>query len=158
MEIKEKNVKAFLDVIAKSEGTFGKGDNGYNMCVGRTFFADYSEHPNPHVYIASIKDYSSAAGRYQLLFRYWKIYRETLKLDNCEGGAFGKIAQDKVAIEQIKERHALKDVESGNFDEAIKKVANCWASLPGGCQHHEDNTMSFLRTAFLVSGGTLNQA
>ena len=62
-------IKAFLDLIAFSEGTKGKGDNGYNVIVGGDLFSDYTDHPRKKVYIKSIDNYSTAAGRYQILSR-----------------------------------------------------------------------------------------
>ena len=38
-----KNRKAFLDMIAHSEGTAGHGDDGYNVMVGGKLFDDYSK-------------------------------------------------------------------------------------------------------------------
>jgi muramidase (phage lysozyme) len=149
-----KNLKAFLDVIAKSEGTFGKGDDGYNVMVGGRLFEDYSRHPHPKVWINSINNYSSASGRYQLLYRYWLVYLEKLHLERCEGGSFGKIAQDLCAIQQIKERKALADIEAGRLASALEKVSNIWASLPGGVQH-QTTTVASLTKAFVDSGGVL---
>lgn len=153
--INEANRKAFLTMIAVSEGTKGIGDDGYNVEVGGSVFGDYSCHPHPRVYIKSIDKYSTAAGRYQLLFKYFEVYRKMLDLDSCKGGAFGKEAQDIIAIQQIRERHALNDVDEGNFDEAVAKCSSIWASLPGGCQRRLCNTIGSLRASYVSAGGTV---
>ena len=44
---------------------------------------------------------------------------------------FSANSQDKVAIQQIKERGALADIEEGTVDLAIGLCSNIWASLPG---------------------------
>ena len=150
------NRKAFLDVIAHSEGTKGVGDDGYNVVVGGTLFHDYSQHPNQRVWIPRLGVYSTAAGKYQLLYRYWIVYMETLSLHLFKSGAFGPEAQDKVALQQIAETHALDDVDRGDFDIAINKCSRIWASLPGGSQHSQDNTLLKLRNSFAMYGGNLN--
>ena len=76
------NERAFLDMIAVSEigpALLAKSDNGYNVLVGATpkkplLFSDYSKHPG----ILNKALNSTAAGRYQLLFRYWKHYSKLL--------------------------------------------------------------------------------
>lgn len=66
------NRKAFLNMIAFSEGTstIEGSDNGYNVLVGGTLFDSYADHPRKLVVINS-KLKSTAAGRYQLLSRYF---------------------------------------------------------------------------------------
>ena len=74
-------IKAFLDLIAFSEGTKGKGDNGYNVIVGGDLFSDYTDHPRKKVYIKSIDNYSTAAGRYQILSRLYDFYKKAMQLN-----------------------------------------------------------------------------
>ncbi|MGC7995735.1 lysozyme, partial [Salmonella enterica] len=69
---------------------------------------------------------STAAGRYQLLARYFDAYKKQLNLPD-----FSPASQDAIALQQIKERGALADVDAGRFDIAVGKVRNIWASLPG---------------------------
>ena len=91
---------------------------------------------------------SSAAGRYQLLARYWNVYSRQLKLPD-----FGPLSQDLVAIQQIKERRAVELIEQGKIIEAIGRVKNIWASLPGaGYGQHEHKTNDLLM-AYENSGG-----
>jgi muramidase (phage lysozyme) len=143
-----KNRKAFLDMISISEGTFGRGDGGYNVIVGGKLFKSYKDHPRIKVYLPRLKINSTAAGRYQLLMRYWDAYRRQLKLAD-----FSPANQDQVALQQIKEQVALADIDSGRFDAAVKKCANIWASLPGAGYGQHENNLKKLRLAFVNAGG-----
>lgn len=93
---------------------------------------------------------STAAGRYQILERYFDAYRVQLNLPD-----FGPASQDAIAVQLIRECRALADIEAGRFDAAIRKCASRWASLPGaGYQQHE-NRLDDLRTAYVAAGGSL---
>ncbi|NMZ77658.1 glycoside hydrolase family 104 protein, partial [Pseudomonas nitroreducens] len=110
-----KNVLAFLDMLAWSEGTrtsrYTK-DDGYDVIVGGldspNTFSNYAGHPNVLVTVNMQGLKSTAAGRYQLLFRWWKPYRDLLQLKD-----FSPESQDRVAIQQIRERGALGDIQAG---------------------------------------------
>jgi len=143
------NVKAFLDMIAISEGTHGKGNNGYNVLVGGKLFAGYADHPRQLVKL-NPKLSSTAAGRYQLLARYYDAYKKMLGLKD-----FSPASQDAIAIQQIKERKALDDIVAGRFDVAVGKVKNIWASLPGAGYGQHENSLEKLRLAYANAGGTL---
>jgi len=145
-----KNRKAFLQMLAFSEGTFNLGDNGYNVVVGGTLFDDYSDHPRKKVYFPKYKIYSTAAGRYQLLARYYDAYKQMLKLKD-----FSPESQDIIALQQIKERRALEDIDAGRFDSAVYKVKNIWASLPGAGYGQREEDLDTLRTIYLQAGGEL---
>ena len=69
---------------------------------------------------------SSAAGRYQLLARYWRVYKEQLELKD-----FSPQSQDAVALRQIEERQAIDKIISGDVQGAIEACSNIWASFPG---------------------------
>ena len=45
------NIVAFLSTIAVSEGTFGEGDNGYNVLAGGKLFEGYADHPRVQMHI-----------------------------------------------------------------------------------------------------------
>lgn len=144
------NRKAFLDTIAKSEGTYGNGDDGYNVLVGGTLFNDYANHPRIKVFIPKLKIYSTAAGRYQLLARYYDDYKKQLGLLD-----FSPASQDAIALQQIKECHALADIDAGHFRIAVAHCAHIWASLPGAGYGQHENTMDALQDAYLNFGGIL---
>lgn len=143
------NLKAFLDMIAVSEGTAGKGDDGYNVIVGGSLFESYDDHPRKLVWIRPGLA-STAAGRYQLLKRYYDAYKKQLNLPN-----FSPLSQDLIAIQQIRERGALQDIEKGYITVAIDKVKNIWASLPGAGYGQHENKLDKLITTFIDAGGTV---
>jgi len=138
-------------MIAFSEGTSTiKGsDNGYNVIVGGSLFKSYADHPRTLVKL-NAKLSSTAAGRYQLLLRYYIAYKKLLKLKD-----FSPASQDAIAIQQIRERKALPDIEAGDFDAAVKKCANIWASFPGAGYNQHENKIEKLRAFYVKSGGIL---
>lgn len=144
------NRRAFLDMIAVSEGTKGKGDDGYNVMFGGCLFEGYQDHPRKlHTYtIKGRKVTSSAAGRYQLLSRYYDAYKRMLNLPD-----FSPVSQDQIALQQIKERRALPDIDAGLIPEAIAKCSNIWASFPGAGYNQHENEMKTLLNAFREAGG-----
>ncbi|AYN09544.1 glycoside hydrolase family 24 protein [Pseudomonas putida] len=121
----------FLDLIAFSEGTTTvlASDEGYNVLYGRGLFTSYQDHPRQKLTfpINGKPVTSTAAGRYQLLARYWDAYRVSLRLV----GGFTPENQDRVALQQIRECRALDDIKAGRIAEAIAKCSNIWASFPG---------------------------
>jgi len=154
------NLRAFLDMLAFSElgpELLAESDNGYDVIVGSTsghadLFDDYSAHPHKRV-ILKIKGRivtSTAAGRYQILARYADAYMRDLNLPD-----FGPASQDRIAVQMIRECHALDDIEAGRFSQAARKCASRWASLPGaGYQQHEQD-INDLKLAYLAAGGSL---
>lgn len=125
------NVLRFLDLIRYSEGTstVRGSDDGYNVLYGGSLFQGYADHPRKRLTfkINGNPVTSTAAGGYQLLSRYWDAYRVSLRLK----GGFTPENQDRVAIQQIKERKAIEDIKAGRIDDAIRKCSNIWASFPG---------------------------
>ena len=153
------NRRAFLDMIAKSEGTKGVGDDGYNVVVGGSLFHDYSKHPNERVWLPNLGIHSTAAGRFQILFHNWDVYRKQLDLENKQKypeGAFGKQAQIAIALQMISERHALADIDAGRFDVAVGKCSKTWASLPGNDYGQRINPIGELRSFYITAGGILD--
>lgn len=139
-----RNVSAFLDTIAYSEGT--SGSNGYRMLFGGGLFDSYADHPRK--YIPFRNTTTSAAGRYQILARTWDVLRVRLGL-----GDFSPESQDAAAVELIRERGALNDVKAGRLVAAIRKCAPVWASLPGAGYNQPERRISQLQTAFSDAGG-----
>ena len=145
------NRTAFLDMIAFSEGTSRIGDqDGYNVIVGGSTFSDYSDHPRVIVNLPKLGIKSSAAGRYQLLGRYFDTYKKQLNLPD-----FSPESQDKIALQQIKECKALDDVDAGKFDDAVNKCKRIWASLPGAGYGQHENKLDSLKLAYQNFGGSL---
>jgi muramidase (phage lysozyme) len=146
-----RNLNAFLDMIAVSEGTAGIGDDGYNVLVGSSkthphLFHDYATHPRIVVDLGRIK--SSAAGRYQILKGIFAHYQITLDLPD-----FSPVSQDKIAIRLIKECGALDEIEAGKIVRAIYLCRSRWASLPGAGYGQRENSMGRLLVAFKEAQG-----
>ena len=145
------NKKAFLDMLAWSEGTDNgrqqTNNRGYDVIVGGSIFTDYSDHPRKLVTL-NPKLKSTAAGRYQLLSKWWDAYRKQLGLKD-----FSPASQDAVALQQIKERRALPDIDAGNIAAAIQKCSNIWASLPGAGYGQHEHKLNDLIAKFKEAGG-----
>jgi len=144
------NEQAFLDMLAVSEGTYGHGDNGYNVLVGGDLFHGYTKHPNVLVTLNKAGLKSTAAGRYQFLKRTWDALALKLHLPD-----FGPASQDVAALELIAERGAADDVRSGRFADAVYKCRKTWASLPGAGYNQRENPIKALEAAYIRAGGTL---
>lgn len=125
----DENVRRFLDMIAMSEGTYGKGDDGYNVSFGGGLFDNgLAFHPNirlPFMQTDGRMNSSGAAGRYQFINKTWNGLSNQLGLTD-----FSKEAQDQAAIELIRQNRALEDVKAGNWQSAVGKLGNIWASFP----------------------------
>ncbi|SEI99287.1 Muramidase (phage lambda lysozyme) [Azotobacter beijerinckii] len=148
------NLCAFLDMLAWSEGTDNgrqpTRDHGYDVLVGGELFAGYADHPRKLVALPRLGIKSTAAGRYQLLARYWDAYRKILDLKD-----FGPISQDCIALQQIKERRALDDIGAGRIEAAMAKVRNIWASLPGAGYGQHEHRADDLLAKYITAGGVL---
>ena len=158
------NVCAFLDMIAFAEigrDMLEASDDGYDVLVGSlpddmATFDSYADHPladgaGP----IHIRDnlYSTAAGRYQILFRYWRHYQALLGLQD-----FSPVCQDRYAIHQLSERRALGHVKAGRFRKAIRRVANVWASLPGAGYGQHEHDLADLAQAYRDAGGRFDDS
>lgn len=146
------NVCAFLDMIAWSEGTDNgrqpTNDHGYDVLVGGGLFRGYNDHPRKLIALPRYGIKSTAAGRYQLLARYFDAYRKQLKL--CD---FSPLSQDLIALQQIRERRALQLIQAGQFEEAVRRVSNIWASLPGAGYGQHEHKIANLVAAYRRAGG-----
>jgi muramidase (phage lysozyme) len=156
------NRKAFLDMLAYSEGTSTSPAtkcNGYDVIVtGRDglpeTFTDFSDHPfnkgRASKVINSKGLTSNASGRYQFMLRDWKHYRDLLRLPD-----FGPNSQDLWALQLIRERGALMAIDNGEFDSAVVRCKNIWASLPGAGYGQPEHEIAKLERAYLMAGGAL---
>jgi muramidase (phage lysozyme) len=146
----QSNERAFLDMLAVSEGTFGLGDGGYNVLVGGDLFHGYAQHPNVLVTLNKAGLKSTAAGRYQFLKRTWDALALKLHMPD-----FSPASQDVAALELIAECGATDDVRSGRFADAVQKCHKIWASLPGAGYGQRENPVKALEAAYIRAGGTL---
>ena len=148
------NLDAFLTMIAVSEGTEYIGDHGYDCVVGSTMahphlFDSYADHPRIAVRLSPTL-ISTAAGRYQVLARFYDAYKASLHLSD-----FSPASQDAIAAQMIRERHAFDDVIAGRLESAIAKCSGTWASLPGNDYGQHQNTLASLQSAYTQFGGIL---
>lgn len=148
------NVVAFLDAIACSElgpALLRLSDDGYNVLVGSTptkplLFSSYATHPN--VFNSALR--STAAGRYQELFRNWVAYQPLLRLPD-----FGPLSQDRLALQQLKEARAIVSIQQGRVTQAVMLCAHLWASLPGADYGQHEQELAQIVDWFRAAGGTL---
>lgn len=147
------NIRAMMNTIAYTEGTDNgrqvTKDNGYDVLVGGALFSDYTKHPNRLVKL-NAKLSSTAAGRYQILYRFWKHYQPLLKLPD-----FGPESQDKYVLQIFKEQRATALIEAGEFEQAIRRINNIWASLPESPYGQHTYSMAATKKVYLDNGGTL---
>jgi|GEM_PF-1007526 lysozyme len=150
------NVRAFLDMIAFSEGT--SGPDGYRYMFGypqnpERLITSYADHPRQYFSFTNSRNQTlktSAAGRYQFLASTWDALKSKLGLQD-----FSPASQDLGAIELIRERGALNDVKNGRIASAITKCAPTWASLPGAGYAQPERKQSDLIAAYTAAGGQL---
>ena len=122
--IERDRVKAFLDTIAAAEGTAAA--DGYRTQYTGTKFASFSDHPRE---MRCGRRYgkklcSDAAGRYQFLSTTWDRFAKKFGVKD-----FSPENQDLMAIELIREKGALEDIEAGRLEPAVRKLAYIWPSF-----------------------------
>ena len=149
-------LKAFLDLIAFSEGTSTHPltkNQGYDVIVtgihGPAIFFNYLDHPFAHGGYVLVREMpllmSTAAGRYQILAKWWKAYQTQLELKD-----FSPQSQDAVALRQIEERSALRMIETGDIQSAITACSNIWASFPGNTYGQGGKSMEVLLAKYQI--------
>mgnify|MGYP004452895425 FL=1 len=141
-------VQEFLGLLKQSEGTAGKGDNGYNVGFGGNLFSSYNDHPRQRKTFRQTdgrSNVTTAAGAYQFLGSTWDDVSKSLGLKD-----FSPANQDKAAIELIRRGGALDNVLTGDFQGAINKLGSTWASLPSSPYAQPKRTMNEL-----LGGGTM---
>jgi lysozyme len=134
------NVRAFLDVIQRCEGTAGQGDP-YRVCYGFSHvIQDFSDHPKltgewAGVQLSDVQCggaglspgcISTAAGAYQITRPTWQRLRDRLGLVD-----FSPASQDAAAIQLLKDCGAYSRLAAGDLSGAVAKARGTWASLPG---------------------------
>jgi muramidase (phage lysozyme) len=142
---------AFLDMLAHAEigdALLAKSDDGYNVLVGSTaahpnLFTSYDRHPAKFIELRNLGIKSSAAGRYQILFRTVVGLATRLHVTD-----FKPETQDRCAIELICGRGALDYVKTGRIELAITTCSKEWASLPGAGYGQPERALSDLLGAY----------
>lgn len=143
------NVKAFLRVIRAGES--GQSEDAYRMMFGGGLFqAPPWDHPKEPITIRGLT--STAAGAYQFLASTWRATAAQFNLAD-----FSPPNQDRGAIARIAIRGALGDVTSGNFQDAVRKCAREWASLPGSPYGQPMRTLAQALETYTNFGGVIAQ-
>lgn len=145
------NVRAFLRAIRLGEGTADEG--GYGRIVGGEAFTDFAQHPRVRVWIPRYKVWSTAAGAYQIIVKTWDRLVKQYGFKD-----FTPETQDLAAVALIRGRKALQDVIEGRLDEAVRKCAAEWASLPGAPYGQRTETFEAVRAEYTKHGGVLAPA
>lgn len=156
----EGNISAFLAMIAAAEGTDQRADS-YRVCYGYGHtIASFADHPAvtgewrgaplDNLGPAYRGKISTAAGRYQIIKPTWVGLRDRLGLQD-----FGPAAQDAAAVQLIRQRGALADVQAGRIAQAISKCRAEWASLPGAGYGQPERKLAALLGEFEAAGGAL---
>jgi muramidase (phage lysozyme) len=128
------NRQAFLALLRKTEGT-DKYANPYTTGFGGVQLDNLNDHP--HKILGHTADgNTTAAGAYQFLGSTWDGIKNKLGLKD-----FSPQSQDAAALELIRQKGALGDIDNGNFQSAIQKLGSTWASLPSSpyLQGHRSN-------------------
>ena len=112
------NLSTFKNFLGSSEGA------DYNVITGGTTFDDFSKHPGV-VGTTTSEGPSTAAGKYQITKSTYDQYAKKLNITD-----FSPESQDKIAEAIIKDKGAMPDIEKGDYESAINKLGDTWASLP----------------------------
>lgn len=160
-----RNLAAFLAMIQRAEGTSTGGRDPYRVCYGyRHTIGNLRDHPaitgewrGERLPDAMCKNagfgpgcVSTAAGAYQIIRPTWAKLRDRLRLPD-----FGPASQDAAAVELIRTRGALVDVQAGRIADAIYKCRNEWASLPGNYASQGQRSTSDLLAWYTNNGGSI---
>lgn len=123
--LKNPNVRKFLDLISYTEGTQG---NGYRTAFGGGKLSHLNDHPR---YLKSFRqtdgksNKTSAAGRYQFVSKTWDGVARQYGLRD-----FSPQNQDLGAVALLFQRGAIPALLKGDYQTAIRKTGDEWASLP----------------------------
>lgn len=136
--------RAALDTIAWAEGGIS-----YNTLYGGGTFSG-SQHPNRAITAGGYT--STAAGRYQFLYRTWIEVKNRLGLADFTGPN-----QDIAALDLISQRGQLQKLLNGDFEGMLKGLGCAWAALPystcGQKMRPLNQTLNYYNSALRVYGG-----
>lgn len=152
------NVRKFLDLISYTEGTQG---NGYRTAFGGGKLSHLNDHPR---YLKSFRqtdgksNKTSAAGRYQFVSKTWDGVARQYGLRD-----FSPQNQDLGAVALLFQRGAIPALLKGDYQTAIRKTGDEWASLPSSNYKQNkrswDNVNKFLggKLGNVSNGGNYQQ-
>lgn len=149
--LNDANVQAFLAMIRAAEGT--AGPDGYRMFFGGGLFDSYTDHPRQKITrLSNGKPItSSASGAYQILQPTWDhVIQPRLHLPD-----FSPASQDAAAVELLRLNGSYDRLVAGDFDGAVTKAAQTWASLPGSPYGQPLRSLAWVTDRFVSAGGAL---
>lgn len=132
--VDDPNVRQYLEVLSKAEGTASYANSGYNTMFGGDQFYDSSDHPRQlkdFTQTDGTKNKTSAAGRYQFTSSSWDDAAKALNLTD-----FSPRSQDLAALFLIQRAGQLENVTNGNFADATSGLGG------GGPRCHHQITLS----------------
>lgn len=158
------NVAAFMEAIARAEGTAGQPDP-YRVCYGYAHIVQsLADHPaitgewkGGKLSDAMCKAagfgpgcVSTAAGKYQFTKPTWQRLKNKLKLPD-----FGPASQDAACAELLRETGAYELARRGEVKEAAMAARRTWASLPGAGYAQPERSVAWLQNQYTAAGGVL---
>lgn len=163
--IQDRNVRAFLAMIGRAEGTDSQAD-AYRVCYGYSHtIKSFADHPavTGEWKGKTLTDkqcagagygpgcVSTAAGRYQITKPTWLDCKRSLGLPD-----FSPDSQDRAAVYLINKRGALAAVMEGRLTDALELCRREWASFPGANYAGQGTrTLAWMQSAYQGAGGVL---
>jgi len=153
------NVKAFMEMIRKCEGTSHK--DGYRFMFGSTYskpvlMDNINDHPLKmfnYTDKAGKKMLTSAAGAYQITKTTWIVLKYQLGLKD-----FSEHSQDLCCVELISQCNVLQKLMDGNFHEALNGCRKIWASLPNSGNNQPEKSLQTVAKYYKDAGGIVKDA
>jgi muramidase (phage lysozyme) len=139
----EPNVRKFLDMIQKAEGS-----KGYAYGFNNTKLDSLDSHPGISTEFTETdgkKNKTTAAGKYQFVEKTWNGVRDKLGLTSFNGPE-----QEAAAVELLRQRGALEAIRAGDWATALAKTGPEWASLPTSPYKQAKRSMEFVYDALGV--------
>jgi lysozyme len=158
------NVRAFLTVIQRCEGTAGQPDP-YRVCYAYSHTVqNMADHPAVTGEWTGVRlsdqqcagagfgpgCVSTAAGAYQAIKPTWLAKKRQLGLPD-----FSPASQDAAAVQLLRDRGAFNRLAAGDLVGAVAAARREWASLPGANYAGQGmRTMEQVAAWFQEAGGT----
>lgn len=145
------NVQAFMKTIRQSEGT--DAPDGYTYLFGSSSrnsirFNSFATHP--HIEEPFGKQFSSAAGAYQIMYPTWQDIEQKLSLPD-----FSPHSQDIACLELLSEKDCVQKLMDGDFSYVLTQAASIWASLPGNTYGQPEHSVATVTQWYIDNGGAI---
>jgi muramidase (phage lysozyme) len=136
-------VRAFLDMIGISEGAnYQTVEGGGSQNTNLGDLSHYQDHP--HNYDPKMN--STAAGKYQFIKGTWASIKAQLGITGPSG--FDPHTQDLFAVQQLRDKGAIRALGANDFAGAVKATAGVWASFPGNTYNQHAHSLSYLQGVY----------